>query len=208
MAATATAEVLDGAQGRPEGLEAWYRNYHRYYDPAVGRYTQVDPLGSSPGLAMAAARGGEHVGVYEYAMNDPISKADSDGNFPPYACVAQAASLYYSTGVNSVSPRSDPLRHCVASCYLATTCGSTIASWIGLYKEFPIDLLRKWFPNTPAGPSSGPDAMDLKHDQIGIGCAAGGGGWLNSLLSKKKCPPQNCVECCLSSIPPDEFYHS
>ena len=40
-------------------------NFHRYYDPRVGRYVRRDPIGLDGG-----------VNVFLYALNDPISKRD------------------------------------------------------------------------------------------------------------------------------------
>jgi RHS repeat-associated protein len=45
-----------------------YYNVHRYYDPAVGRYLQADPLGLAAGLNM-----------YAYAENDPLQNTDPLG---------------------------------------------------------------------------------------------------------------------------------
>jgi RHS repeat-associated protein len=44
----------------------------RYYDPAVGRFLSVDPVGSSPGNAFNFNR-------YAYASNNPIVNIDPDG---------------------------------------------------------------------------------------------------------------------------------
>jgi RHS repeat-associated protein len=55
----------------------WYQtetglhyNWHRSYDPAVGRYTQPDPLGFVDGPS-----------VYGYAKGRPLSGVDFDGRF-------------------------------------------------------------------------------------------------------------------------------
>jgi RHS repeat-associated protein len=42
-------------------------NYHRYYDPQIGRYLRVDPIGFEGGL-----------NLYAYVQNDPINFLDSD----------------------------------------------------------------------------------------------------------------------------------
>ena len=43
-------------------------NYHRYYDPKIGRYLRADPIGIDGG-----------VNLYEYVENNPINLADSKG---------------------------------------------------------------------------------------------------------------------------------
>ena len=45
-----------------------YYNYFRDYDPAIGRYSQSDPIGIAGGL-----------NTYAYAGNDPIEHVDPDG---------------------------------------------------------------------------------------------------------------------------------
>jgi RHS repeat-associated protein len=82
---TATAAVLDQAgfptepandNARAGGRVAWYRNYHRYYDPAVGRYTQVDPLAGSGTASLAS---GVFLHPYGYAASNPLLLTDPTG---------------------------------------------------------------------------------------------------------------------------------
>jgi RHS repeat-associated protein len=65
-------------------------NWHRSYDPAIGRYTQFDPLGFVDGPS-----------VYGYAGGSPGQNVDSDGQLVqvlafcvrfPHLCAAAAAS--------------------------------------------------------------------------------------------------------------------
>ena len=60
----------------------------RWYDPAIGRWTSVDPLADHPSQVMQSP--------YHYAANNPILHTDPDGKCPPWLCgaVAGAATDY------------------------------------------------------------------------------------------------------------------
>jgi RHS repeat-associated protein len=47
----------------------------RYYDPAMGRFLSVDPVGPSPGELF-------HFNRYDYTNNNPINHTDPDGRCP------------------------------------------------------------------------------------------------------------------------------
>ncbi len=72
-----------------------YYNGFRYYDPLTGRYLQPDPLGLSGGL-----------NSYVYALNNPLSYIDPEGQFPLIALLKPMA---YFVGGWAVSEAMDYL---------------------------------------------------------------------------------------------------
>ena len=68
-AITGTATLNARFPGQWFQLEAGlHYNWHRHYDPSLGRYTQPDPLGFVDGPS-----------VYEYAVSNPIAWVDPEG---------------------------------------------------------------------------------------------------------------------------------
>ncbi|MBL0379964.1 MAG: RHS repeat-associated core domain-containing protein [Desulfofustis sp. PB-SRB1] len=58
--------------GRRRIVKSW----HRFYDPATGRYISADPIGLEGGI-----------NLYGYVQNDPVNKVDPLGlsNYGPLA---------------------------------------------------------------------------------------------------------------------------
>jgi len=52
-------------------------NWHRHYDPSLGRYTQPDPLGFVDGP-----------NVFSYALSSPYRYVDKDGRFVQFVIPA------------------------------------------------------------------------------------------------------------------------
>jgi len=61
------------------GIGRGYWNYHRYYDPAIGRYTQPDPQVVSLDGNGAGVREYSFEHPYAYAWSDPLTHVDPLG---------------------------------------------------------------------------------------------------------------------------------
>jgi hypothetical protein len=63
----------------------------RWYDPAVARWTSVDPLADHPNQIMMSP--------YQYAWGDPVSLTDPDGRCPNCASAAIGATIGLVVGI-------------------------------------------------------------------------------------------------------------
>jgi RHS repeat-associated protein len=63
-------------------------NWHRFYDPTTGRYTQPDPLGFPDGPAR-----------YAYVINSPLMYTDPEGRFIPALLLWGAGSALFDAGM-------------------------------------------------------------------------------------------------------------
>ncbi|MEI8573349.1 DUF2778 domain-containing protein [Methylomonas sp. LW13] len=78
----------------------WHYNYHRYYQPDLGRYLQSDPIGLTGGI-----------NTYPYALNNPLKYIDPKG----------LTSLYYDTASQILSVY--PEQPSQSSYFLTATSG-------------------------------------------------------------------------------------
>ncbi len=77
---TASGSIAPDACGHPKAPSknsGLHYNWHRHYDPSLGRYTQPDPLGFVDGPS-----------VYAYAKNGPVRYIDPDGRLVPAIVIA------------------------------------------------------------------------------------------------------------------------
>ncbi len=59
-----------------------FENWHRYYDPDIGRYAQSEPVSSAPTTVMATTMSGLGWSAYGYAANNPNNYTDANGELP------------------------------------------------------------------------------------------------------------------------------
>lgn len=67
-------------------------NYHRYYDPATGRYLRPDPIGLKGGI-----------NLYAYVQNNPVNFVD------PYGLLTEAYHEATGGGWASPPPKYNPV---------------------------------------------------------------------------------------------------
>ena len=80
-----------------DGLTGLTYMQQRYYDPAIGRFLSVDPVGPLQNPI-------NHFGRYHYANNNPYKYVDADGRLPiliPIAVVAWRAYSAYDTATTA-----------------------------------------------------------------------------------------------------------
>ncbi|MBK7951643.1 MAG: hypothetical protein IPK00_23455 [Deltaproteobacteria bacterium] len=75
-----------------DGATNLHYNWHRFYDPSIGRYISADPIGQ---------RGG--VNLYEYAHSNPASLTDPTGEiaFLPFIAAAAYAAIALDFALNA-----------------------------------------------------------------------------------------------------------
>ena len=90
-----------------------HNNWHRHYDPSLGRYTQPDPLGFVDGPS-----------VYAYAKNSPQMFVDPDGQ--DAASIGGFIGGYAGRAVGAASP-------IPGGSHIGGFIGSRVGSAIGAY---------------------------------------------------------------------------
>jgi RHS repeat-associated protein len=83
-----------------------YENWNRYYDPAIGRYLQPDPLAATDPMSGAEQ-------AYAYARTNPLQYTDPKGLYTkPADCTAWASALAKARQVAGCSRTRDTDKSC------------------------------------------------------------------------------------------------
>jgi len=69
-----------------DGETGLHYNWHRYYNPKVGRYLRADPIGLNGGISL-----------YSYVRNDPVNSVDPSGQFRIVPTISTVAIVLTTT---------------------------------------------------------------------------------------------------------------
>ncbi|NMO14731.1 RHS repeat-associated core domain-containing protein [Pyxidicoccus fallax] len=109
-----------------------FENWNRYYDSSHGRYLQPEPMLQRPLKLEGLARQGPTLPTYAYALNNPVTYTDPDGEFPyTPLCLAEVAADFAFTNPN----QDDKMLHCQMACQITLSCGPGTGNAAGFYKE-------------------------------------------------------------------------
>lgn len=136
---------------------ALHYNRMRYYDPAIGRYVSVDPIGQLGGF-----------NLFAYTDNQPLRYSDPWGLFSFgefYECAKGASAAAENFSVPNSRVPADATKHCLASCNMGRGCqwGTWGSALVGVAKE-ALDAVG----------AGNAEFRDLMNNAAGNICAKGG----------------------------------
>jgi RHS repeat-associated protein len=144
-----------------------HENWHRYYDPLIGRYLEPDPVAEYPGFEVAIAGQGfaDALNPYSYAQGNSVSFVDAQGKCP--ICLVALAALIVLGPVAHDSV--DPVTHESGSPGVVTRALSYTA--VGGAATL-LDITRP----APCKPKLAPDALVCRGGTCSAERFAGGSG--------------------------------
>jgi RHS repeat-associated protein len=155
-----------------------YCNWHRYYNPSLGRYYQADPV------ELGA------VNRYQYVENNPLRYSDPTGELitPQQALCAADHFLKWRNRLqdpNSPYYREDKVVHCATACEISVDCfGQSLTETFILGVGFEVygfaEKIKAVLEHKKPRPGTGFDFLDIVANTAGLGCA------------KLKCDCENC----------------
>jgi RHS repeat-associated protein len=172
-------------------------NYHRYYEPRLGRYLRTDPIGQSGGI-----------NLFNYAGVNPVNLIDPHGLFweeinqigavgPLDALKArdlaqQSLNDAQGSGLTGQhNGEADAYRHCLWSCRMTQELCEEDARDVGnIHEEYG---------NNPPGVT----AMDLHNNSIGRSIGASGGDCKTGCMNAIK---NGSLQTTPGGIPPSNIY--
>jgi RHS repeat-associated protein len=147
----------------------------RFYDPGLGRFGQVDPIG-------------RRESAFSYASGRPMFWVDPSGQFPSCDCLScmwnakkegESADFWYWWGQGRPdrpdrgNDDANAMKHCVWNCEGARACGRLCAQAVTTGWEY-----KNWRPGGGLPPAS---ERDMQNNQTGLDCSQG---------------KSSCYDCC------------
>ena len=151
-----------------DGESSNYYNHHRYYLSELGRYNKSDPIGLLGGLNTYNYTGANALsfidpyGLTEY--RDAVDQAGYYDSYKGYGDSRDAKDAAENSGLpGSHNGPQDAYRHCVWSCMMTKSTGTSTAKTFG-------DIHEKW--NRKQGQPADEEAMDQANNEAGRQCGA------------------------------------
>ena len=184
-----------------EDPETRWQNYgYRFYLPELGKWPSRDQI---------AEEGG--VNLYSFVSNDPTNKTDNLGLWATAITFGAAVACAIPNAIfAAIEYPEEEMRHCVASCWMARSCGKQVsltamsAFEIVLYPtrgrkigtdDLGFDIASLYDPDKINYDELENMIKDDKHNKIGVACA-GFETWIPLLGNITRWAREDCHCCC------------